>query len=192
MKPLLSVLIPSIPSRLETFMVPLYDYICEQVQALPDPSQVEVLCVVDNKRRSIGYKRQALLDIARGTYVCWIDDDDRVSEDYIASLVEGCSTGADVVTFRQWVIMNNSQPMPLTFKHGYPVNDPPHPNGFTRPPWHVCPWKRTLAEQGKYPDSMYGEDWEYLQQIIPLAKTSTHIDKFLCTYIYNDSITEAK
>jgi glycosyltransferase involved in cell wall biosynthesis len=189
---ILSILIPSIPSRIESHLIALISELEAQINALNNPSEVELLIVCDNKRRSIGYKRQALLDIAKGDYVCWIDDDDIVKPNYVAELVNGCKQDVDVVTFKQWVIINRGIPMGLTFELGYEKNDEPSLNGFKRPPWHVCAWRRSIAIEGKYPDSMYGEDWEYLKQIIPLAKTSHHIDDYLCVYIYDDAITEAK
>ena len=79
--PKLSILIPSIPSRIQDRMIPLYHKLQEQIRKLDNPKDVELLCVIDNKRRSIGYKRESLVYIARGNYLAFVDDDDD-NEDY--------------------------------------------------------------------------------------------------------------
>ena len=42
----------------------------------------------DNKKRSVGEKRQDLLNLAKGQYLVFIDDDDRISDDYISSIIQ--------------------------------------------------------------------------------------------------------
>ena len=46
-------------------------------------SEVEVLTELDDGTRSIGEKRNALVESAGGEYVCFVDDDDMVSSDYV-------------------------------------------------------------------------------------------------------------
>ena len=64
MTPLLSILTPAVPSRMAQ-LAKLCDELAKQIGGLA----VEHLTLLDNKRRSVGLKRQALLDIARGDYV---------------------------------------------------------------------------------------------------------------------------
>lgn len=188
----LSICIPSVPSRIEKYLIPLMNNINEQIDKLNNPKDVELLVFTDNKRRSIGMKRQSLLDIASGKYICFIDDDDQVRSDYVQCLIDGIESGADVITFKQHVWLNQLGPFPLTFKLGHKVNEMPNLSGFVRPPWHVCAWVSTIAKQCKYSDEMYGEDWDWAKEANKLAKTSYHINKVLCSYIYSDTITEAK
>jgi len=186
----LSICIPSIPSRFGRLINLMWE-LQQQVEALPEPKQVELLAFTDNKRRSIGMKRQALLEIAQGDYIAFIDDDDTVDGLYIQRLLEGCKQGSDVVTFNQMVYINGKGPHPLTFKLGHPVNEEPNLQGFTRPPWHVCAWKAEIAKACTFGDSNYGEDWVWAKQANTMATTSTHIDAYLCSYFYDDSVTEA-
>ena len=92
----LSILIPSIPSRFDR-MTKLYDKLMKQVQDKP----VEILCLIDNKKRSIGLKRDALVQSCKGAYLAFVDDDDDISSDYIDEMLKGCNTGKDIVCFRQ-------------------------------------------------------------------------------------------
>jgi len=187
----LSICIPSIPVRLPALQV-LLSRLEVQVSQLDNAYQVEVLAFTDNKRRTIGSKRQDLLDLARGEYIAFIDDDDIVSENYISKLVEATATGVDVITFNQQVFINGAGAFPLTFKLGHPVNEEPNLNGFRRPPWHVCCWKASIAKQCTFGDMNYGEDWVWAKQANVLASTSHHIDEYLCAYIYDDRTTAAR
>ena len=75
---LLTVMILSIPSRIEKYLIPLLNKLQTQSQNYPE---VEILCLVDNKSMSIGEKRQAILNSARGKWVGFMDDDDDINGD---------------------------------------------------------------------------------------------------------------
>lgn len=193
----LSICTPSVPSRINTTLPKLITKLEEQIGELP----VEHLVLFDNKRRSIGMKRQALLEAAQGDYIAFVDDDDDVADDYVRQLLDGIEAGvmlsldgkpADVITFKQHVFINGIGPFPLTFRRGHVHNEEPNLNGFTRPPWHPCAWRAEIAKACRYSDSMYGEDWHWAEQANRLATTSHHIDQFLCTYRYDEAVTEAK
>lgn len=192
--PKLSILIPSVPNRITTKMLSLFNKLEEQIERLANPKDVEILVFLDNKRRSIGYKRESLLYIARGNYVAFVDDDDLVEEHYIEKAVQAIDNcnNVDVITFKERVFFNNNGPYVLTFELGYPNNDNPATAvNAKRPPWHCCFWKRTLAQKFHFPDIMYGEDWAWVYQVNKVATTSYHIDDFMRTYVYNDTVTEA-
>ncbi len=191
--PKLSILIPSIPSRLEERLIPLFNKLQKQVDKLKNPKDVELLTFIDNKRRSIGYKRESLVYIARGNYVAFVDDDDDIEDHYVESAVEAIynNENVDVITFKEKVYLNDTGPFFLTFQLGYPKNDPVQVSNAKRPPWHSCFWKRQLAQQFHFPDLMDGEDWAWVSQLNAVAKTSYHIDKFMKTYRWNENVTEA-
>jgi glycosyltransferase involved in cell wall biosynthesis len=86
-----SLLIAGIPERFHTVQPLLLSLLEHQhVARMPD---VELLYFLDNRRRSVGAKRNDLLAAARGEYVSWIDDDDEVANDYVAKVYrEICKT----------------------------------------------------------------------------------------------------
>ena len=43
----------------------------------------------DNKKRTIGKKRDEMLKLAQGKYVTFVDDDDRISDDYVDEIMNG-------------------------------------------------------------------------------------------------------
>lgn len=189
---LLSILIPSIPSRFESHLLPLWKELQRQCSESMYGSRVEILTLTDNKQRSIGAKRQALLNLAQGKYIAFLDDDDVPSPNYIDRAVSIQMMGLiNVITFNQHVSINGEM-YPLTFKLGHEVNEEPNKEGFTRPPWHVCFWRRDVVQHCTFPNINYGEDWAWAEQANKCAKTSYHIDEFMMTYVYDDNVTEAK
>ena len=78
--PILSILIPSITQRITTHLLPLVTELERQISQLENPDDVELVVFMDNKRRSIGHKRQGVLDLAKGLFIAYVDDDDKVIE----------------------------------------------------------------------------------------------------------------
>ncbi len=187
--PLLSILIASVPNRRDKLDV-LFNDLSKQSEPYGD--DVEILVFLDNKKRSIGLKRQALLDIAKGDYVTWIDDDDQPAPDYVDKAMEVLlSFQPDVITINQHVYINGNGAYHLTFKLGHEVNEEVGETPATRPPWHTCIWKRYKVKDCTFPDSMYGEDWAWAEQANKMVYSSIHIDHIMLTYIFDSTITEA-
>lgn len=186
---LLSVMILSIPSRLEKYLIPLMNKLETQAKNYPE---VEILCLVDNKSMTIGEKRQALLNSARGKWVGFMDDDDDISDEYIGSLVSAMKTKpADVITFDQHCIVNENE-----FTVNFSMSNPNEKYVYgmkhvRRPPFHICYWRNEIAKQSKFEESSYGEDYAWCLKMYPLVKNETHIDKHLHLYRYSDAISES-
>jgi hypothetical protein len=184
MNPTLSILTPAIWNRESAKF--LAAAISEQIGSDP----VEHLVLFDNRARSIGAKRQSLVDIARGEYIAFVDDDDDVSEDYVERLLEATKTGADVITFRQRAIYNGLE---SEVHFGINNHDGPFtPGGITlRAPWHVCAWKRERVQGCLFSESNYGEDLVWCLQARRRARTAHHIDAVLHTYRHDATTTAA-
>jgi len=79
-----SILICGIPERYHLVQPLLHSLLEKQsVARMPD---VELLFLMDNKRRPVGAKRNDMLAMAVGEYVSFIDDDDLVSDDYVQKI----------------------------------------------------------------------------------------------------------
>ena len=59
--------------------------------------EVEILTHVDGGEISTGNKRNALVNIARGTYVVHVDDDAEVASDYVSSILEAAKQDSDAI-----------------------------------------------------------------------------------------------
>ena len=172
-------------------IIPNYDEeLWEKLKKQIGDKNVEHLVFLDNRKRSIGYKREALVEIAKGKYMAFVDDDDDVSDDYVNSLLEAAKSNADVLTFKQKCLVNDNLPSVINFSLKNKVNQEYGPNLIIqRMPFHVCAWKSDIAKKYKFTDKNYSEDWFWSQQLIKEAKTEYHIDKIIHTYIYRDDTT---
>lgn len=186
MTPILSILTPAIPLRMAQ-LATLSDEIARQIGDMP----VEHLALVDNMKRSVGLKRQALLDVAQGEYVIYLDDDDTITENYVGYILAACQRGRDVITFRQRATINGKVGH-IDFRLNAPADRPWQEDmTVTRPPWHVCAWRRDLVKDCLFPDINDGEDIIWCQQARALVKTETHIDAELHHYRFDSAHTAA-
>jgi hypothetical protein len=185
MKPILSILIPTIPGR-EQKLSTLMDKLATQIGELP----VEILAFSDNRQRTIGDKRTGLVTLAQGDYIAFVDDDDDVSTDYVKSILEAAKQEPDVITFRQHSTYNGLESI-VEF-HAKNQDGPFRPGGVTlRAPWHVCAWRRSKVAGCVFGRSNYGEDIIWCLQARQRVKTSIHIPKILHFYRHDASETAA-
>ncbi len=182
----LSILTPAVPSRLDQ-LGKLCEELSNQIGNLP----VEHLVLLDNKKRTVGEKRDALLRTAKGRYVAYCDDDDWVSPDYVKELLKAAESDADVITFLQHCTVNGEEGE-IEFKLGNP-NEGFVPDGTAkRNAWHICAWKKAYAIMSRFPKSNYGEDWQFAAPLCAIPNlTEAHIPKVLHYYQHDARNTEA-
>ena len=94
----LSILILTLPTRIDSYSN-LIKSLNKQVVENNLVHRVQILSICDSKEISVGKKRNILLKESIGKYVCFIDDDDIVSPNYLIKLLEGINSNADVITF---------------------------------------------------------------------------------------------
>lgn len=182
---LLSILIPSIPERLPTLTRLIQ---CLDRQLHPE---VEVLCYLDNRRRHLGFKRNTLMREAQGKFICHVDDDDMVSEDFIATVLPSLTLDVDLIAYDADASLNGSPPFRVRTLLGAKNEQPQHlPNGrysdIIRQPWSWCAWRKEIAVQGSFPlDGRGDEDWYWLSQVIPLVRTWHKIDHVFYHHFYD-------
>lgn len=195
-EPMLSILVPSLPQRYGMLTM-LMRRLEKQVGDLP----VEILALTDNKRRSVGLKRQALLDIARGRFVTFVDDDDSVFPGYVDEILLAIHENPDVSTivFDQLTEIEGYKPFLIRFglefqnEEAQPTTEvEPEMRVFHRKPWHVCPWRRDIAQRCVFPDASYGEDSYWVDQCCQLATSQYRIHKTLHMYKFSPSVTAAE
>jgi hypothetical protein len=189
--PTLSILTPAIPERIEQ-LATLRGLIEPQQAQLPAGS-VEWLVFCDTRgARTVGEKRDELLRMARGDYVAFVDDDDRVSNDYCEAILKAIQAypAADVITFRQHVTYNG-ETGEVCFRLGAP-NQPFAPGCETlRAPWHACAFRSQLAKAHHFPASNYGEDWAWARHVGADCKTEAHVPLILHFYRHDITTTAA-
>ena len=162
MKPLLSILICTIPERKEMF-----DALISELRKQHDKMQVQV--VYNNMASlSIGEKRNRILQDADGEYVCFIDDDDKVSSDYIEKILEALKEKPDCCSLRGVITWDGENPE--IFEHSlyypdYKTNPVNSPIRYERYPNHLNVIRADIAKQFKFPETNYGEDTDWATQI---------------------------
>jgi hypothetical protein len=189
--PLLSILTPACWNR-----VVQGSHLHGKIISQRGSQHIEHLVLYDNRARSIGMKRQALLESARGDFIAFVDDDDDVSEDYVTRLIEAITQHpeADVITFDQAAIYNG-KPFTVHFQIGAKdeklVLDGPDHQCITRGPWHVCAWRRTKIRHCQFLDTNYGEDAAWVAQARQHVTRAHHIDAILHNYRHDARTTLA-
>lgn len=152
------------------------------------PVICEVLYEKDNGEKTTGQKRNKLLERAMGEYVCFIDDDDEISPNYINILLEAIKTNPDCVSLRG--VMTTSGQNPETFEHSirykaYRTTN--NPIKYERYPNHLNCIRASIAKQFKFPEINHGEDTNWATQIFKsgLIKSEFYTDEILYYYRYN-------
>ena len=182
-EPILSLLICSVNSRKE-FLDRLLEVLNKQLQGQ------EILVNLDNGEKSIGRKRNELLQQATGKYIAFIDDDDLVSEDYISLILDAVKDSCDVVGMHL-IHTYDGQPFgktyhSLKYDHWYDEPNPSEPGTkfYYRNPNHLNPVKREYALKVKFPEISNGEDRAYSKALLPFLKSEVYIDKPIYYYLY--------
>lgn len=146
--------------------------------------KIEILVYPDNGEKTTGYKRNELLERAKGKYVVFIDDDDIIPEYYIDEILQGALLDCDSMAINGTMVQN-SKVWTWDIKQGNPYDQ--IGNHFRRYPNHITPIKREHAIKIKFPDKRVGEDFEWATELRDsgLLKTEYIIERPM--YIYKPS-----
>ena len=185
---MLSIIMLTIPERKRSFrklkkkVQDQIDY-CHLIH--PTLGQVEIVEVNTPKviegGLSIGKKREKGLRESKGEYVCWLDDDDDISPDYVEQILRLSNKGADVCTFNNiskfdnfWMVVQ----MNLKTK----FDDQAKPGIINRRPYHVCAWRKSMIYDIEFIDGNWDEDTSFIKEALKRAITEVHIDNILHEY----------
>lgn len=186
---LLSILIPTIQDRIDRFTI-LYNELMRQKTVFDTfhDSIGEIEVIVNSERKfldgglSIGKKREALVQAASGKYLCFLDDDESISPDYIETLMRLCLQGNDVCTFRAMVKMETFWAL-INMRLSITDNEQLTPDKTVmRPPWHICPVKSVYAKMFEFKDINAAEDFVWMEQVLKCCKTESHTDRIIFQY----------
>lgn len=182
----LSILIPTLHDRSD-MLISLKADLYGQIILANLKDQVEVICLPDGGEKPTGWKRNILLTKAKGDYIVFIDDDDRVHELYVKMICDALETSPDVVG----IVLKHYQNEVLigtayhTKKYDRWKNIQDE-NGlwtFERCPNHLNPVRRDLALKVRFPEIYIGEDKEYSLWLNELIRTEVMIHEPLYNYM---------
>jgi glycosyltransferase involved in cell wall biosynthesis len=187
----LSLLICTLPQRRDFFQS-LMRELRRQLQVLNAWSEVEILSD-DSQGISIGEKRNYLLSIVDGDYLAFIDDDDRVSPNYIKLLLEGIATNPDACSLIGEITEDGKNPK--KFIHSLKYDSWfEQDNVYYRNNNHLNCVRSSIARKMKFPKKSMGEDHDYSKQLLQsgLIKTEYWIEDVLYYYDYRSKKPELR
>jgi len=189
----LSILIPTLSSRWEV-LKELIDELNYQIQSKP----VQILWIGDNRSMTIGEKRNELLQMAKGDWIAFIDDDDKISINYIKVLLNAIEDNPNktVITFRGTQNTDGKLDLPFRYNVNYGRNYKSFIDGARWKlmlPDHLCCWNKSKITI-PFPNKSLGEDHEWARK---MAFTYTEEDQvllehFLYHYEFNRISTETR
>lgn len=155
-------------------------------RAVPEePREVEILWEQDNKEISIGAKRQRLLERARGRFVAFIDDDDRVSDNYVKRICDVIEANPDIDCVGLLGEHTTDGANPESFVGSLRYRDwAPDRDGYrhVRPPYHKTPVERMAALRAGFRDERFGEDHGYSMRLLDTLRREAFIDDEVLYY----------
>lgn len=180
-QPTLSILILSIETRAKLYA---------RLMAILKPQitdAVEVLDHVDNGERPIGQKRNELMEASTGRYVCFVDDDDLITDDYVARILEAAKLEPDAIGFRLRRLVDKKYDADAIHSIRNDRWETITRDGkrvYLRTPNHLNPVRREIAIRHRFPETNHGEDKDYSERIRPEIRSEAFIDRVLYTYEY--------
>jgi glycosyltransferase involved in cell wall biosynthesis len=164
------------------------DHLCEDLNHQIGTRPIGYLYLGDNKRRSVGEKRNALLSISRAQWVCFLDDDDSWHDGAVNKLWELIKANPEkkVIAFRGTENHDGAKNLDFRYDRNYSVNHRIKLDGKSmrgKIPDHLCAWKRELALKESFPEINLSEDHRWAEA---MKKHYSDADQLITDdYIYH-------
>ena len=159
-------------------------------------NKIEIIVSHDNRQKTVGEKRNEVLDKASGKYVCFVDDDDLVSNDYFEWIVQVLEEhpDADGLGFKGNYYSSGDHILEFSHSSSHKGHHKYFDKGVTiqqRPLNHLNPVRTEIAREIRFPEKNYGEDTDYCDRLLlsGLLKKEVYLDKILYHYFYDPKIS---
>lgn len=182
-RPLLTVAVCAIAERADTSLPGVVAELRRQAEGRP----VEILCVLDNKARSLAEKRNTIIRAAKGDFVAFVDDDDRVESDYCEEILGAIreAPDADVVCFDVAVHGVGGD---RVCRYGVDYEDRDETEVMFRRPNHVMAWRTAVAREIPYRDT-WEEDDKWAVEARDRVRGEARVDRVLYHYDFDPVTT---
>lgn len=136
---------------------------------------------------SIGEKRNWLLERAESEYVCFIDDDDMICENYLDLLMKAADSGCDCASLKGVYSVDGIENG--IFEHSIKYTKWETVEGevkYLRYPNHLNMIRTEIANKFKFPEINHGEDKNWSDQLHKsgLLKKEFYIPEVIYYYQY--------
>lgn len=149
---------------------------------------IEIIVDTDNMIKSVGQKRNDLIEKARGEFICFIDDDDFISENYLSTILYHLNSGIDILLIAIEHIENGVN-KPKIIPSLYIDNLNTGEAVFKTNHFHLCPHKKSIARNVLFEWVNFAEDMLYSQKMVK------HINNYFLIsepiYIYFDNLQKS-
>lgn len=126
---------------------------------------------------SIGSKRDSMVQRAGGDYICIIDLDDDVTDDYFDTLYEGIRKDVDAVCIAIDRQERKDGDLVRKYIHKFGYKNPHMPEAEQiSPAGHFCAIKSNIVKSVGYKDLGRGEDFTHCCELIEHIKTAHYVD----------------
>ena len=177
----LTILVPTVPSRISTYYPRLMKQLLDQTKGY---DTIELISFFDNKKRSIGKKRDEMLKLVQGEYVVFIDDDDRISDDYILEIMTVLHHNPDVdcVVFNCICSVDKGPGKLCKYGVEFEYGDILGGLEWRGKPAHTMVYKSSIAKAHSFSDMKFAEDTDWVKRACLDIKNQIRIDKVLYYY----------
>jgi len=174
-----NILILSQPDRAR-FLARLLAVLKPQIEEHPD---IEVITRMFDSSLDLGANRQAMLNVASGTYVCFVDDDDLIPASYISTIYP-LLDGVDYIGFQLQYFADGVKQNPTYHSLRYKDWNADR-NGAYRDISHVNPIRRELALLVPMSGG-FGEDerWARALRKKNVVKTEHYVNSVMYYYYF--------
>jgi len=179
---LLSILICTVPQRKE-FLRRLCESLHTQLAGSKYKDFVEIIVAEDDFKITVGEKRNYLLSAAIGKYICFIDDDDTISDNYIGALLPILETHMyDCIGWKFRFLYNGvpTGPIGTISLKNYEWLDTIEQ--LCKPICHLSQVRRDIALSVGFLNRNHGEDAMYASAVCPLLKSEYFLDEIMYDY----------
>jgi len=185
----LSILVLTTPRRVNNMFSELMKELDKQIGNKKD---IEVLGLYDNKTKSVGEKRNNLVSLAKGQFLCFIDDDDRIDDSYIESIMSAIdqNPSADCICFGCETTVNGADKHFSKYSISYEYERTG--DQWRGKPSHTMVWRSAIAKKYSFPVVNYNEDVPWVMKAHKDIKNEIQIDKILYYYIFDSNISETR
>jgi len=151
-----------------------------------------LICLLDNERISIGQKLNLMYGIARGAFVSVVADDDRVSADYVSTLLNAIDDNplATVIVFDCAYYVDGERAGTIREGKGFAEQ---HTNGmmFRKPSDKMC-WNRQFMLDNPHLDNWQTSDREFALRVEDKIDSEARIDRELYHFYYDGNNPKGK
>ena len=149
---------------------------------------IEVIVDTDNMNKSVGQKRNDLIQKSQGEFICFIDDDDFISENYLSSILHHLNSGIDILLIGIEHIVNGvnqTKILPSLYIDNLNTGEAVLKTNH----FHLCPHKKSIAERVLFDCINFAEDMIYSQKMVKYINNSYVLSTPL--YIYFDNLEKS-